>query len=70
VSSPERARDAIDLVAATIDAPALPSGLDAITGIIEHAIFGEDLVDSGASMRGVVFAKTSRRLRIINVDML
>src|SRR5881409_2876823 len=32
VSRPDRARDAIDLVAATVDAP----------GLVEHAIFGED----------------------------
>jgi hypothetical protein len=57
VSSPESARDAIDLVAATINAPTLPPGLDAITGIVEHAIFGEDLVDGGAPTRGVVFAE-------------
>src|SRR5258708_11961425 len=47
VSSLDRARDAIDLVAATVDAP----------GLVEHAIFGEDLVDCRAPMRGVVFTE-------------
>ena len=50
MSALDRARDAIDLVAATIDAP---------VGVVEHAIFGEDLVDGRASARGVVFTKTS-----------
>ena len=43
VSSPDRARDAIDLVAATVDAP----------GLLEHAIFGEDLVNGRAPTCGV-----------------
>src|ERR1700737_2622683 len=47
VSSFDRARDAIDLVAATVDAP----------GLEEHAIFGEDLVDGRAPTRGVVFTE-------------
>src|SRR5881409_1489938 len=47
VSSLDRARDAIDLVAATVDAP----------GLVEHAIFGEDLVDGRAPTRGVVFTE-------------
>src|SRR5881409_3882604 len=47
VSSLDRARDAIDLVAATVDAP----------GLVEHAIFGEDLVDRRAPARGVVFTE-------------
>jgi hypothetical protein len=47
MSSPDLARDTIDLVAATIDA----------LGIIEHAIVSEDLVDSRASARGVVFTE-------------
>src|SRR5438105_1083948 len=47
VSSLDRARDAIDLVAATVDAP----------GLVEHAIFGEDLVDRRAAARGVVFTE-------------
>ena len=46
VSSPDCARDAIDLVAATVDAP---------TGVIEHAIFGEDLFDGRAPTPGIVF---------------
>src|SRR6266436_3822177 len=48
VSSPDRARDAIDLVAATVDAT---------TGVVEHAIFGEDLVDGRAPTRGVIFTE-------------
>ena len=48
MSSPDRACDAIDLVAATVDAPA---------GVVEHAIFGEDLVDGRAPTRGVVFTE-------------
>jgi hypothetical protein len=47
VSSPDRARNAIDLVAATVDAP----------GLVEHAIFCEDLVDGRAPTRGVVFTE-------------
>src|SRR5947208_3702567 len=47
VSRLDRARDAIDLVAATVDAPRL----------VEHAIFGEDLVDRRAAARGVVFTE-------------
>src|SRR5437870_7143790 len=47
VSSLDRARDAIDLVAATVDAP----------GLVENAIFGEDLVDGRAPARGVVFTE-------------
>src|SRR5437870_8104355 len=48
VSSPDRAGDAINLVAATVDVPA---------GIVEYAIFGEDLVDGRAPTRGVVFTE-------------
>src|SRR5262249_29950278 len=48
VSSPDRARDAIYLVAATVDAPA---------GMVEHAVFGEDLVDGGAATGGIVFTE-------------
>jgi hypothetical protein len=47
VSSLDRARDAIDLVAATVDAP----------GLVENAIFGEDFVDGRAPTRGVVFTE-------------
>jgi len=39
MSSPDGARDEIDLVAATIDAP---------VRIVEHAVFGEDLIDCDA----------------------
>jgi hypothetical protein len=42
VSSLDRTRDAIDLVPATVDAP----------GLVEHAVFGEDLVDDCAPTRG------------------
>ena len=48
VSGPDRGCDAIDLVAATVDAPA---------GFVEHAILGEDLVDGGTPTRGVVFTE-------------
>jgi hypothetical protein len=44
----ERARDAIDLVAATVGA---------LTGIVEHTIFGEELVDGRASPHGIVLSK-------------
>src|SRR2546422_5367924 len=47
VSSLDRARDAIDLVAATVDAP----------GLVEHGIFGEDVVDGRTPTRGVVFTE-------------
>ena len=43
VCSLDRARDAIDLVAATVDAPA---------GVVEHAIFGEDLAAYDAIIVG------------------
>jgi hypothetical protein len=49
VSSLDRARNTIDLVAATIDAP----------GLVEQAVFGEDLVDSRAPARGSFSPKTS-----------
>ncbi len=48
VSGPDRARDAIDLVAATVDAP---------VGVVEHAIFGEDIVNGRPPSRGVVFTE-------------
>ena len=48
MSALDRARDAIDLVAATLDAP---------VEVVEHAIFGEDLVDGRPSARGVVFTE-------------
>jgi predicted SnoaL-like aldol condensation-catalyzing enzyme len=44
----DRARDAIDLVASTVDA---------LAGIVEHAIFGEDLVDGRAPTRRVIFTE-------------
>jgi hypothetical protein len=50
VSSPDRARDAIDLVAATVDA---------LGRVVEDAIFGEDVVDGRAPPLGVVSPKTS-----------
>src|SRR6266704_2040448 len=43
VSSPDHARDAIDLVAATVDAT---------SGVVEHAVFGVDLVNGRSSTRG------------------
>jgi hypothetical protein len=48
VSGLDRARDAINLVAAMIDAP---------VGVIEHDIIGENLVDSRTSTRGIVFTE-------------
>ena len=48
VSRPERARDAIDLVAATVNAA---------TGFVEHAVFGEDLVDGCAPTLRVVLTE-------------
>ena len=48
MSSSDRARDAIDLVAATVDA---------FGGVVEHTIFGEDLFDSRAPTRGIVFTE-------------
>jgi hypothetical protein len=48
VSTFDRARDAIDLAAATIDA---------LAGVAEHAILGEDLIDGRAPTRGVVFTE-------------
>jgi hypothetical protein len=48
MSSPDRACDAIDLVAATVDAR---------FGVVEHAIFGPDLVDGRAPTRRVVFTE-------------
>jgi len=48
VSSPDHARDAIDLVAPMVDAP---------IGVVEHAIFGVDLVDGRAPPPGVVFTE-------------
>jgi hypothetical protein len=45
VSSLDRTRHALDLIAATVDA----------SGFVEHAIFGEDLVDGRAPTCGVVF---------------
>src|SRR5207253_11203122 len=47
VSSLDRARDAIDLVPASVDA----------LGLVKHAIFGEDLVDGRAPTRRVVFTE-------------
>jgi hypothetical protein len=48
MSSLNGVRDAIDLVAPT---------MGAAFGIVEHAIFGEDVVDGRASPCGVVFPK-------------
>src|SRR5260370_27790820 len=48
VSCLDRARDAIDLVTATVCSAGR---------IVEHSIFGEDLVDCRAPTRGVAFTK-------------
>jgi len=55
VSSLDGARDPIDLVAATVGA---------CFGVVEHAIFGPDLVDGRAPTRRVVF--TEDVLKIAN----
>jgi hypothetical protein len=47
VSRLDRARDAIDLVPATVDA----------VGFVEHTIFGEDLADGRAPTCTVVFTE-------------
>src|SRR5712692_3467606 len=48
VCNPDRARDAIDLVAATVDT---------FVGIVEHTIFVPHLIDCSATTHGVIFAK-------------
>src|SRR5258706_10185744 len=48
VSCLDRARDTIDRVAATDGA---------LAGIVEHAIFGPELVDGCAPTRGIVFTE-------------
>ncbi len=48
VSSLDRARDSIDLVAASVDAS---------FGVVEHAIFGEDCVNRRAPTRRVVLTE-------------
>jgi hypothetical protein len=48
VHRPYRTRDAIDLIAATVDLPA---------GLVEHAILVEDLIDGRAPTRGVVLTE-------------
>ena len=60
VSSLYGARDPIDLVAATVDAP----------GLVENAIFGEDIVDGRAPTRGVVFTEDVVKIAGCKVDML
>src|SRR5205823_14068080 len=47
LSNLDRTRDAIDFVAATVDA----------SGLVEHAIFGEDLVDGRGPPRWVIFTE-------------
>src|SRR4029077_15469906 len=48
VSSLDRPCDAIDLVLTTVDAR---------FGVVEHTVFGVDLVDGRAPTRGVVFTE-------------
>src|SRR5712664_2422494 len=48
VSSLDRARDSIDLVAASVDAS---------LGIVEHTVFGEDFVDCRAPTRRVALTE-------------
>src|SRR5262249_41754810 len=45
MSSLDRAREAIDFV---------PPTVDALMGVVEHAIYGEDLVDGSSPTHGVV----------------
>jgi hypothetical protein len=47
LSSLDHARHAVDLVTAPVDTP----------GLVEHAVFGEDLVNGRAPARGVVFTE-------------
>jgi hypothetical protein len=47
VSRLDHASDPMDLVAATVGA----------TGLVEHAIFGEDLIDDCPSTDGVAFTE-------------
>ena len=47
----------IRLVAATVDSPAFPSGLDPITGLVEHAIFSKEFVDGRTPTNRVVFTE-------------
>src|SRR5207245_11155099 len=53
VSRLDGTRDAIDLVAATVDAR---------FGVVEHAFFGPDLVDGCAPARGVVFTENVAKI--------
>ena len=53
VSSLDRARDSIDLVATSVDAP---------LGIVEDAIFVEDLVNRRASARRVVLTEDAVKI--------
>src|SRR4029077_2114127 len=48
VGSPDLARDAVDLVAPTIDS---------LAGVVEHTIFRVDLLNGRAPARGVVFTE-------------
>src|SRR6266404_3882551 len=53
VSRLDGTRDAIDLVAATVDTR---------FGVVEHAFFGPDLVDGRAPARGVVFTENVAKI--------
>ena len=55
VSGSDRARNAIDLVAATVDA---------VSGVVEHAVFREDLVDGCPPTRGVVFTENVLKITV------
>jgi hypothetical protein len=61
MSGSDLARDTIDLVAAAIDA---------LAGVVEHAIFEVELVDAARRRAGSFSPKTSCRLRVNKVDML
>jgi hypothetical protein len=61
VGSPDLARDAVDSVAATIDS---------LAGVVEHAIFGVELLKAARRRAESFSPKTSWRLRVNKVDML
>jgi hypothetical protein len=61
VSRLDRARDAMDLVVATVEAP---------EGVVEHAIFGEDLVDGRTSTRGVSRHRPCRRISGVGESLM
>jgi hypothetical protein len=57
VRSLDLARDAIDLAAALVDAT---------LGIVEHAIFGEDLVNRRVPARRVILTEDVEKMRALS----